>query len=104
RLLRTTAEPLLVARLTLEHLITISIPGKPMRIPMSSPDLTPAETAAVTEVMTSSHLSIGPKICEFEAAIARFVGTEYAVGVNSGTSGLHMTMIAAGVGRGDFVI
>jgi dTDP-4-amino-4,6-dideoxygalactose transaminase len=71
---------------------------------MSSPDLTAAEVAAVNQVLTTPHLSIGPQIEAFERAFAAYVGTRYAVGVNSGTSGLHLAVIAAGVGEGDLVI
>jgi len=71
---------------------------------MSCPDLTQAEMAAVAQVMRTSQLSLGPRLTAFEEAVAAYVGTRYAVGVNSGTSGLHLCMIAAGVEEGDFVI
>ena len=71
-----------------------------MQIPMSSPDLTDAEVAAVNEVLSTRHLSLGPRLVAFEQAVASYVGTAHAVGVNSGTSGLHLCMIAAGVGDG----
>jgi perosamine synthetase len=73
-------------------------------IPMSSPDLTDAEVAAVDRVLRTPHLSIGPRLQEFERAVAAFVGTRHAIGVNSGTSGLHLAVIAAGVSAGDLVI
>ncbi|MEN6479133.1 MAG: DegT/DnrJ/EryC1/StrS family aminotransferase [Anaerolineales bacterium] len=75
-----------------------------MSIPMSSPDLTAAETAAVCEVLSTPYLSIGPKLTAFEQAIASFAGCAHGVGVNSGTSGLHLAVIAAGVADGDQVI
>lgn len=75
-----------------------------MRIPMSSPDITAAEREAVNAVMNASVLSIGPRIDAFEQAVARYVGAPHAVGVNSGTSGLHLALIAADVGEGDVVI
>jgi dTDP-4-amino-4,6-dideoxygalactose transaminase len=71
---------------------------------MSSPDLTDAELAAVTQVLRTPHLSIGPQIEVFERAMAAYVGAQYAIAVNSGTSGLHLCVIAAGVGEGDLVI
>jgi dTDP-4-amino-4,6-dideoxygalactose transaminase len=75
------------------------------RIPMSSPDITEHEIDAVDAVMrTKQHLSIGPKIVEFEKEIANLVGGGHAIGVNSGTSGLHLAVIAAGAGEGDAVI
>ena len=75
-----------------------------MQIPMSSPDITEAEREAVYEVLDTRWLSIGPKIEQFEADFARYLGAQHTIGVNSGTSGLHLTMIAAGVGEGDEVI
>ncbi|NJK79924.1 MAG: DegT/DnrJ/EryC1/StrS family aminotransferase [Chloroflexaceae bacterium] len=75
-----------------------------MHIPMSSPDLTHAEIEAVNEVVRTSHLSIGPRLTAFEEAFAAYVGTRHAAGVNSGTSGLHLCVIAAGVAAGDMVI
>lgn len=75
-----------------------------MQIPMSSPDLTDAEIQAVNGVLTTRWLSLGPQLEQFEAAFGRYVGTDHAVGVNSGTSGLHLAMIAAGIGAGDEVI
>jgi len=71
---------------------------------MSSPDLTDAELAAVQEVLATRYLSIGPRIEAFERAVAAYTGCAHGVGVNSGTSGLHLALIAAGVGEGDLVI
>jgi perosamine synthetase len=76
----------------------------PPKIPMSSPNLTAAEHQAVNQVVQSNWLSLGPKIQEFEAAFTRFSGRKHAIGVNSGTSGLHLCVCAAGVGAGDYVI
>ena len=75
-----------------------------VQIPMSSPDITQAEIDAVNDVLRSSYLSIGPVIKQFEEEFARYAGTAHAIGVNSGTSGLHLGVIAAGVGEGDEVI
>jgi perosamine synthetase len=74
------------------------------RVPMSSPDLTGAEITAVNQVLQTRWLSIGPLIEAFEKAFAAFTGSRYAIAVNSGTSGLHLGVIAAGVGEGDLVI
>jgi len=73
-------------------------------IPMSSPDLTAAEIEAVNAVLRTPYLSIGPRIEEFERAVASYMGTRHAVGVNSGTSGLHLCIIAADIKEGDLVI
>jgi perosamine synthetase len=75
-----------------------------MNIPMSSPDLSQADVDAVLDVFRTTYLSIGPKIKEFEQRFADYTGTRHAVGVNSGTSGLHLAMIAAGIQPGDEVI
>lgn len=70
-------------------------------IGMSSPDITDAERAAVQSVLDSRFLSLGPKVVAFEQAIASYVGAAHAVAVNSGTSGLHLATIAAGIGEQD---
>ena len=71
---------------------------------MSSPDITAAEIEAVNQVLQMPYLSIGPRIAEFEERFAAYVGARHAVGVSSGTAGLHLCVIAAGVGEGDLVI
>ena len=71
---------------------------------MSSPDLGRAEVAAVHQVLGTRHLSLGPQLAAFEGALASYVGAAHAVGVNSGTSGLHLCVIAAGVRENDLVI
>jgi len=54
------------------------------------------ERAAVNAVLETSYLSIGPQIGAFEERFARYTGAAHAIGVNSGTSGLHLCIIAAG--------
>lgn len=56
-------------------------------IPMSSPDLTDAEIAAVVQVLQTPFLSIGPQIAAFEQAVAAYVGVRHAVAVNSAPAG-----------------
>jgi perosamine synthetase len=73
-------------------------------IPLSQPDITEKEIAAVTDVLQGSTLSIGPKIEKFEALCAEVSGRRHAVGVSSGTAGLHAAMVAAGIKAGDEVI
>ncbi len=75
-----------------------------MYIPMSGPDITQVEIDAVMAVLRTPYLSIGPKIDEFEQACAALVGARFGIGVSSGTAGLHLAVIAAGVGPGDEVI
>src|SRR5262249_36729092 len=61
---------------------------QPFKIPMGRPCISEADIAAVTSVLRSGSLSLGPKVVEFERAVADYVGCPYAVAVNSGTSGL----------------
>jgi perosamine synthetase len=75
-----------------------------MYISMSSPDLTAADVDTVLSVLHTPYLSIGPQIRTFEQAVASYVGTTYAIAVSSGTAGLHLAVIAAGVSEGDLVI
>jgi perosamine synthetase len=75
-----------------------------MRIHLSRPDITEKEIQAVTNVLRSPNLSLGPKLPEFEKALADYIGVRRAVAVNSGTSGLYLCMLAMGIGKGDEVI
>jgi len=75
-----------------------------MRIHLSRPDITEKEVEAVTAVLRSPNLSIGPKLPEFEQAFASYIGRKYAVAVNSGTSALYLCMLALGIGPRDEVI
>jgi perosamine synthetase len=74
------------------------------KIPMSSPDLTPADRQAVIDVINTPVLSLGPKVVEFEKTFAEYTGAKHAIAVNSGTAGLHLCVHAAGIGAGDLVI
>jgi len=73
-------------------------------IPLSAPDVTEAEIEAVVAVLRTPRLSLGPKLAEFETAIATYIGVPHAVAVSSGTAGLHLALAALGVGPGDEVI
>src|ERR1035441_9476643 len=75
-----------------------------MRIPLSSPDITESEIQAVASVLRTPRLSLGPKLEEFENAVAGYTGAAHAIAVNSGTSGLHLCMRAIGISEGDEVI
>jgi len=74
------------------------------RINLSRPDITQAEIDAVCRVLTGPNLSLGPKLGEFEKALAAYIGRKRGVAVNSGTSGLFLCMKALGIGPGDEVI
>ncbi len=71
---------------------------------MSSPDLTDAERQAVLSVLNTPHLSMGGQIEAFEQSFRNFTGWRHAIGVNSGTAGLHLCVRAAGIQAGDWVI
>jgi dTDP-4-amino-4,6-dideoxygalactose transaminase len=75
-----------------------------MRIPMSEPDITEQELTAVQEVLRSPILALGPRATLFERKVAERAGAAHAVAVSSGTAGLHLCMIAAGVGESDLVL
>jgi perosamine synthetase len=62
------------------------------------------EIDAVVDVLSTSTLSIGPKIVEFERLCAKAAGRQHGIGVSSGTAGLHAMMVAAGIRPGDEVI
>lgn len=75
-----------------------------MKIPMSSPDITDLERQAVMDVFKTTYFSLGPKVVEFEKAFCDYTGAKHAIAVNSGTSGLHLTVRACAIGAGDLVI
>ncbi len=75
-----------------------------MKISMSSPDLAAADIQAVRAVLDTPMLSMGSCIADFETHFAAYIGSRFSVGVSSGTAGLHLAMLAAGVGDGDLVI
>lgn len=75
-----------------------------MFIPLSNPDITESERNAVLNVLNTPQLSLGPKLSEFETEIAKYIGSRYAVAVNSGTSGLHLCVRALNIKDGDEVL
>ena len=60
--------------------------------------------AAVLNVLESGHFVLGPELKAFEQEYAKYCGTCHAIGVNTGTSALHLALLAAGIGSGDEVI
>jgi perosamine synthetase len=73
-------------------------------IPLSGAYLDEREEELVVEVLRSGRLSLGPTIDRFEEAFAKKVGAPYAAAVSSGTAGLHLLCVSAGVKPGDEVI
>ena len=66
--------------------------------------LKPEIDAAIERVLETGQFALGPSVESFEDDFAAYCGTSHAVAVNSGTSALHVALLAAGVGRGDEVI
>jgi dTDP-4-amino-4,6-dideoxygalactose transaminase len=60
--------------------------------------------AAVIDLLGSTQFVLGKEVAAFEELFAAYTQTSHAMGVNSGTSALHLALLAAGVGRGDEVI
>jgi perosamine synthetase len=73
-------------------------------ISMASVHIDDESIQAIVDVLKSGQIAQGPKVEEFEKAFAAYIGTKYAVAVNSGTAALHAALMAAGVGEGDEVI
>lgn len=75
-----------------------------MYIPYGRQTIEEDDIRAVEEVLRSDYLTTGPKIQEFEKAVADYVGAKYAVAISNGTAALHAACYAAGIGKGDEVI
>jgi dTDP-4-amino-4,6-dideoxygalactose transaminase len=60
--------------------------------------------SAVGRVLENAQFVLGPEVAAFEEEFAAYCNTRYAVAVNSGTSALHLALLAAGIGPGDEVI
>ena len=73
-------------------------------IPFSLPDIGEREIAAVERVMKKGWISSGPEMEAFEQELAEYLGASNVVTLNSATAGLHLALIAAGVGPGDKVM
>jgi len=81
--------------------------GTPVRaefLPLSVPDLGPAERARVLEALESGWITTGPRAFELARRIADRVGAAHGVAVNSATGALHLALEAMGVGPGDEVL
>lgn len=73
-------------------------------ITLSSADITNKEKNAIKRVLTRGRLALGPELRTFEQKFAKYIGTKYALAVNSGTSGLHLLIKTLGIKEGDEVI
>ena len=73
-------------------------------IPIARPQITQDEIDEVVDTLRSGWLTYGPKTQRFEREFADFVGAKHAVGVSSCTAGMHLALLAYGIGPGDEVI
>ena len=73
-------------------------------IPYGTQNIEKEDIEAVIDTLNGEYLSTGPKIKEFEEKFAQYVGSKYAVAVNSGTAALHCACLAAELEEGDEVI
>jgi UDP-4-amino-4,6-dideoxy-N-acetyl-beta-L-altrosamine transaminase len=74
------------------------------KIPYGRQNIDQNDLDAVVSTLQSDYLTQGPKVKEFEAAFADYVGAKYAVAVNNATSGLHLSVLALGLKEGERVI
>ena len=73
-------------------------------IPYGRQSITQVDIDAVINTLQSDYLTQGPKVKEFEDKFAKYVGSKYAITVNNATSGLHISVLALGLKKGDRVI
>ena len=73
-------------------------------IPIAKPRINWREQLAVMRVLRSGSLAQGPEVKLFEEEFSKIVGDRECVAVNSGTSALHVSLLALGIGSGDEVI
>jgi dTDP-4-amino-4,6-dideoxygalactose transaminase len=64
----------------------------------------PEIDAAILRILESSQFVLGDEVAAFERDFAAYCGASQAIAVNSGTSALHLALLAAGIGPGDEVI
>ncbi|MDD2904098.1 MAG: DegT/DnrJ/EryC1/StrS aminotransferase family protein [Syntrophales bacterium] len=74
------------------------------KVPLADLQFGPEEIEAVTQVLQSGWISQGPKVQQFEAEFAQFLGVEHALAVANGTAAMHLACMALGLGPGDEVL
>jgi dTDP-4-amino-4,6-dideoxygalactose transaminase len=80
------------------------VQGESARVRLGWPDTGEPELEEVREVLESGMLTMGPKVEEFEAGVARACEVEHALVVSSGTAALHLAVLAFGLEPGDEVL
>ncbi len=78
--------------------------SRKMNIPITRPALGEEEARAPYESIKSGWVTQGPKVAEFERAVASYVGARHGIATTSCTTGLHLALASIGVGPGDEVI
>ncbi|MDJ0476369.1 DegT/DnrJ/EryC1/StrS family aminotransferase, partial [Pantoea eucalypti] len=73
-------------------------------LPFSRPSFGDEELAAVKAVFDSGWITTGAKCAELEQAFVQLTGNQHAIAVSSATAGMHVTLMAMGIGPGDEVI
>jgi dTDP-4-amino-4,6-dideoxygalactose transaminase len=80
------------------------MPVATKQVPVARPYFGQEEEQAVAEVLRSGWVTTGPRVAELERRFAEYVDAAYAVAVSSCTTGLHMAMVASGIGAGHQVL
>jgi perosamine synthetase len=82
----------------------MSLPAQSRSIPLSRPAIGEEERRAVLRVLDSGHLAQGQVVEQFEQAFAQVAGTRHCIATSSGTTALHLALLALGIGPDDEVI
>ena len=75
-----------------------------IEIPISKPQIDEDEKKAVADVLESGMIAQGPKVLEFEKEFTSVINSNHAVAVSSGTTAIHLALVANGIKPGDEVI
>lgn len=78
--------------------------GDMRKVPHSLPTVEEEELEMVRQVLSSNHIAQGPKVEEFERVFKNYLGVKYSLATSSGSSALHLLLLAMGIGTGDEVI
>ena len=72
-------------------------------IPYGKQKISEDDIKQVIDVLRSDFITQGPKVPEFESSISKYVGSKFSVAVNSATSALHISCLALGLKKNDFL-
>lgn len=82
----------------------MAVETKKLTVPITKPSLTEEEARAPFESIRSGWVTQGPKVAEFERAVAAYTGAKHGIATTSCTTGLHLALASTGIGPGDEVI